>query len=210
MRDARPDARPIPPVTKQAPQPAPSPTGSEPAPTPLESLAARSTSLPSGTSLVADCIATTHPTLAGRVLCRINAPDGGSVERWIPLLTGLAVRDGDRVLLLQPANHAEPVVVGVLDGLQPRPERAVEVASARTLLADEVVRFVASSGEPIVEIGPGPLGPVVRLLASNVSVEAAGRVALTAGEVELRARAGSVRLDASDDVIVAGETIRLN
>jgi len=176
----------------------------------LGTLAEHTTSPLAGGPLVAECVSTQHPTLTGRALCRITSADGSVIERWLPTLAGLAVRDGDRVLLIQPVNYAEPIVTGVLDGFTPRPERSTTAAATRTLLADEVIRFESHAGEPIVEMGPGELGPVVRLLGANVTVETAGSVRLSAGDVELRARSGSVRIAASDDVVVEGEAIRLN
>lgn len=160
--------------------------------------------------LVASCISMEHPSLRGRALCRITMYDGREVERWLPVLAGLALREGDRVLLVRPANHPEAIVTGVLDGFTPRPERSVVAAETRKILPDEVVRFESASGEPIVEIAPGDRGPVVRLLGKDVEIETAGTLRIRAAELELRATGGSVKVAASDDVVVQGEAIRLN
>lgn len=160
--------------------------------------------------LVADCIDARHPTLVGRVLCRTASADGAPVERWVPTLMHLPVREGDRVLLARPQNLAEPVVVGVLDGFTPRPEPARTPAAVRSLAADETVRFESARGEPLVEIAPGEAGPVVRLLSSGVEVESPGAVRLRAASVAIEATQGEVRVAASDDVVVQGEAIHLN
>jgi hypothetical protein len=50
----------------------------------------------------------------------------------------------------------------------------------------------------------------VRLLEPHVALELDGALAVSAAAIELRARAGEVRVEASDDVVVRGETIELN
>lgn len=160
--------------------------------------------------LVAECIDARHPTLLGRVLCRIIDAGGAASDRWVPTLMHLPVREGDRVLLARPQNLAEPVVVGVLDGFHPRPEPARSPAAVRTLAADETVRFESARGEPLVEIAPGQRGPVVRLLSADVEVESPGAVRLRATSIAIEATQGEVRVEASDDVVVQGEAIHLN
>lgn len=165
---------------------------------------------PSESMLVAECIDAHHPTLIGRVLCRIPSPSGENVEQWVPTLMHLPVREGDRVLLARPGNFAEPVVVGVLDGFTPRPERPRVAAAIRPLAPDETVRFESARGEPLVEIAPGASGPVVRLLGADVEIETPGALRVRAGAIELAAKSGSVKIEASDDVVVQGEAIHLN
>ena len=70
-------------------------------------------------ALVGLCVDDRHPSLAGRVLVR-TADGAGERERWLATLAHLPVRREDRVLLLQPGNWPEPLVVGVIDGLRPR------------------------------------------------------------------------------------------
>ncbi len=178
----------------------------------VDDVAAASPTLPIPTTgmVVGECIDARHPTLLGRVLCRIVATDGTTTERWVPTLMSLPVREGDRVLLVRPHNHAEPIVVGVLDGFSPRPEAARTPGATRALKADETIRFETERGEPLVEIAPGGSGPVVRLLSVDLEVETPGAVRLRAGSIELHAREGQVRVEASDDVVVQGEAIHLN
>jgi hypothetical protein len=179
---------------------------------PIEGLGAASAALPlpSAGMVVGTCVDARHPTLLGRVLCSVLASDGTTAERWVPTLMNLPVREGDRVLLVRPHNHAEPIVVGVLDGFSPRPAPSTSPTAIRALQADETVRFESARGEPLVEIAPGATGPVVRLLSADLEVETPGAVRLRAGSIELHAREGEVRVEASDDVVVQGEAIHLN
>lgn len=181
------------------------------APSPIEAVSSAAPSPPPVDGLlVADCIDARHPTLVGRVLCRIVSASGAPVERWVPTLMHVPVREGDRVLLARPQNLAEPVVVGVLDGFTPRPDPARTPAAVRSLAADETVRFESARGEPLVEIAAGATGPVVRLLSADVEVESPGAVRLRAASVAIEATQGEVRVAASDDVVVQGEAIHLN
>lgn len=158
---------------------------------------------------VADCIDARHPSIAGRV--RVRWAHAGRVhERWVPALTGLAIREGDRVLLTRAENHPEPVVTGVLDGFADRPPVPTHVRSTLELKPDEHVRISRVDGTPLLDVVQGQDGPVVKLLAGDVGIELPGKLRLDAEEIELRARRGQVRIKASDDVIVRGEIIRLN
>jgi hypothetical protein len=67
-----------------------------------------------------------------------------------------------------------------------------------------------ADGTRLLEIVPGAGGPVVRLLQADTRVELPGKLVIRASEIELVAQRGPVRLEASDDVVVIGETIRLN
>ena len=120
------------------------------------------------------------------------------------------MRAGDRVLLLQPANHDEPVVAGVLDGFARRPDPAHAEAARLALRSDEAVRVEGVDGQPLLELFQSDAGPVVRLLQADVHVELPGALRLDAEQITLRARAGSVEIEASDDVNVRGEVVNLN
>lgn len=159
--------------------------------------------------VVAWCRRTDHPTLAGRVLVTWDDPRGASRERWLPTLHGLAVRPGDRLLVQRPANWSEAVVTGVLDGLRARGESPAPIAGL-TLLPDESLRVCAADGAPLVEIRPSDEGPVVRLCRRDVDIEVDGGLRLRAESIALCATRGEVTIDATDDVVVRGETIHLN
>jgi len=62
----------------------------------------------------------------------------------------------------------------------------------------------------LLHIARNQQGPVIRLLQADTQVELPGKLRITAGAIEMRARAGAVRIDASDDVEIVGEAIHLN
>ncbi|HMB93494.1 MAG TPA: hypothetical protein VKP65_21760 [Rhodothermales bacterium] len=161
------------------------------------------------TCLLGTCLDTQHPTLQGRVLvCWTEAQV--MHERWVPVLQGLAVRSADRVLLMQPANHDEAIVTGVLDGFTRRPEPTRETAATLEIQRDEAVRVASVDGQELIEVFQGDEGPVVRLLHDDVHLELPGALRMKAARIALEATQGSVEVDASDDVNVRGEVINLN
>lgn len=157
--------------------------------------------------VVGECVDDRHPQLPGRVLVRIA--EGGEVrELWVACLVHSPVRRDDRVLLLQPGNWPEPVVVGVLDGLRPRAVPAT-TAAAVDLRRDEQVEIRDHAGAPLLTIVPTEAGPLLRLARADQRLEVAGRLAIAADAIELRA-IGGMRLAAGGDVVVTGEEIALN
>lgn len=160
--------------------------------------------------VVAECLRTDHPTLTGRALVRIQEADGSSAELWLPMLQGLAVRPADRVLVLIPANHAEAVVVGVLDGFALRPEPRRETSATIALQSDERLLVTAANGQALLEVHLSDTGPVVRLLQPDVDVDIPGELRVRAKAVRLEAKMGSVEVKAHDDVVLRGETVKLN
>jgi hypothetical protein len=185
---------------------------------PLEELlAARPKSLPGVPGeawpeghVVATCTDDRHPTLAGRVRVRWENPRGHVCECWATTLSGLAVRVADRVLVLKLPHELDPVVLGVVDGFSRRPEVPRSVAQVLEMRGDETLQINADRGQPLVEITRNQQGPVLRLLQADTQIELSGRLSIAAAAIDLRARAGGVRIDASDDVEIAGEAIHLN
>jgi hypothetical protein len=157
---------------------------------------------------LAECIDARHPVLSGRVHVRWRAPDG-CVERWVPTLRGVAARAGDRVLMLQTGNELEPIVVGVVDGIEPR-ETQRSPGPSLELALDQVFTLLAQNGQPLVEIFRNAEGPVVRLLSEDTHIELPGKLRIQAADIELSARRGAVRIQADDDVVVQGKMVRLN
>ncbi|MGH7304846.1 MAG: hypothetical protein ACRELZ_16290 [Candidatus Rokuibacteriota bacterium] len=166
--------------------------------------------LPASAPIVGECLRTDHPTLTGRALVRIPESGGSAVELWLPTLMGLAVRPADRVLVLVPANHAEAVVVGVLDGFALRPEPRRETSASIALQPDERLVVTAANGQELLEIHLSNKGPVVRLLQPDVDVDVPGELRVRAKAVRLEAKTGAVEVRAQDDVVLRGETIKLN
>ena len=75
---------------------------------------------------------------------------------------------------------------------------------------DEALQVNAENGQPLLHIARNQQGPVIRLLQADTQVELPGKLRIAAGEIELCARKGAVRIDASDDVEIVGEAIHLN
>jgi len=161
-------------------------------------------------ALIGECVLDRHPTLQGRVRVKWLDGEGEPQECWLPVLRHLSIRERDRVLLLWVENEPHPVVVGVVDGFARRAEPKTEVGAALELKRDEIFRLQGQGGEPLLEIRPGDEGPVVRLLNADTEVELPGKLRIKAAEIELRAERGGVRLEASDDVVIHGEMVRLN
>lgn len=157
---------------------------------------------------VATVVADEHPVLAGRVRCAFGprAED----EAWLPCLTGIRPRTGDRVLVLRPEGSAEGIVTGVVDGYRKRVDPGPFAAHVRRIRQDEVVQIESDTGEPLIQVCAGESGTTVRLLTKNIAVDAGAELRLEADAVAIVARQGSLELKASDDVVVNGEQIHLN
>lgn len=179
----------------------------------LESLLSKGSSAPQAPvspSLVGECIDNRHPTLTGRYLIEFALPDGTVERRWLPGLHQLAVRPHDRVLLVNPGNWPEPLVVGVIDGFANRPEPEAAVGASLTLQPDEVVRVHGINGEKLVEIRQESEGPVVRLLTPDVYLDLPGELKVSAQSIDMKAKLGAVKITAAHDVTVKGEAVHLN
>ena len=136
--------------------------------------------------------------------------EGQTFEKWLPALQSLPVRVADRVLMVLAANWPEPVVTGVIDGFARRPEPERDTAARIELERDEAVRIRSASGEDLVEVFEEETGPVVRLLRDEIDLDLSGKLRVRAKSIELTAKEGQARIEASDDVIVQGETVHLN
>ena len=160
--------------------------------------------------VIATCIEERHPTLTGRIRARCEDAHGRVVESWVATLNGLSVRVSDRVLVLKLPEELDPIVVGVVDGFSRRPETPKLIAQVIEMKRDETLQVIAENGQPLLQITRNEQGPMIRLLQADTQVELPGKLCIAAGAIELRARAGAVRIDASDDVEIVGETIHLN
>jgi hypothetical protein len=160
--------------------------------------------------VVATCTEQRHPILTGRIRARCKNAHGRVVESWAATLNGLSVRVADRVLVLKLPEELDPIVVGVVDGFSRRPEVPKLIAQVIEMKRDETLQVQAENGQPLLQITRNEQGPMIRLLQADTQVELPGKLCIAAGAIELRARAGAVRIDASDDVEIVGETIHLN
>lgn len=159
--------------------------------------------------LVGECVDDRHPTLSGRGKVKWTDQTGRQREHWLPTLITVTVRVADRVLLQQPGNWDEPIIVGVLDGFSKRP--APEPGGPRLELPkDEAIHVVTRDGKPLLRIREGKAGPEVRILDESLELALPGKLRMSAAQIELAATAGNVKIDASGDVDVTGEVINLN
>jgi len=159
---------------------------------------------------IAVCTEERHPTLTGRIRARCEDARGCVHESWVVTLSGLSVRILDQVLVLKLPKQPDPIVIGVVDGFNRRPEAPKLVAQSLDMKRDEALQINANNGQPLLHITGNQQGPVIRLLQADTQVELPGNLRISAGAIELRARAGAVRIDASDDVEIVGEAIHLN
>lgn len=167
----------------------------------------------SGT-LVGECIDTHNPHLPRRVLVRARDEDGMPVTAWLPTLADLRVSAGHKVLLSKPDNWPEPVVIGVIAGLErPDEQRAPtptpEQPSLR-LEQGQALVITDPAGQPLLELHATIDGPRIALLGNDVSLEAPGCLRIGAERIELCARAGGVDIRTDADAVVRARVIRLN
>ena len=162
-----------------------------------------------GDCLIATCTDDRHPALQGRVRVQF-AGARDDEQTWVPTLQGLAVRVGDRLLLVRPGNSDEWIATGVVDGFARRPVVAPRTAAQLELKSDEALQVVSSAGQPLVEVSQGAAGPVVKLLEPDVQVEFAGKLVVRAEGIEFAATKGQVEITASTDVVIKGELVKLN
>jgi hypothetical protein len=177
----------------------------------LESTPYRARPAPLGEEgcLVGVCTDDRHPALVGRVRVRHQTGDEER-EQWVPVLRGVAVRVGDQLLLNQPRNGGELIVVGVVDAFARRDAVPQQAAARLELKPDEVLRVEDARGRTLLELRADETGPVVRLLQQGLAIEVDGKLSFRADAIQLQARQGAVEINASDEVCVKGKVIHLN
>lgn len=168
-------------------------------------------------TLVGECLDTHNPHLPRRVLVRARDEDGMPVVAWLPTLADLRVRAGHKVLLSKPENWPEPVVMGVVAGLERPDEQAAEPAPtpapeqpSMRLEQGQALVITDPAGQPLLELQATIDGPRIALLGKDVSLDAAGSLRIGAERIELHARAGGVDIRTDGDAVVRGRVIRLN
>jgi len=161
-------------------------------------------------TILGECTDESHPVMTGRAKICVQYLDGVRREAWLATLLGVTVRKGDRVILQQPANYAEPVIMGVLDGLAPRRMAEKVPGPAVQLRQDEGLRVRTDEGKDLLEIYEGEKGPVIRLMSPDLDLEVPGRFRVRAANISLAAEEGTVEVEAAGDVVVKGEDISLN
>lgn len=131
----------------------------------------------------------------------------GIQERYLPCLDHVKPQIDDRLLLLQPDNGEDAIIVGVLKGMGEKTDR---VSRSAIQPGRQGVRVLSHNGTPLVELRQGAKGPTLRLLNDDVDMEVAGELQIKAGSIALAAQQGDVKIEANDEVIIKGEMILLN
>jgi hypothetical protein len=172
--------------------------------------------------LVGECLDTHHPHLPRRILVRVRDESGTPISAWLPTLAELRVRPGNKLLLGKPDNWPEPVVLGVLGGVdalasgpdssaRPGPATEPEPSDPQLRLGQgETLQVTGPEGQLLLTLTATATGPVVTLLQSNVAIDMPGVVRIGADRIELVAREGGVDIRADGDTVVRSRTIRLN
>lgn len=159
---------------------------------------------------VGECVDDRHPAVDGKLLIAYPRFDGCVQERWLASMQGLRVRAGDRVILVRPGNWPEPVIVGVLCGVDEETEPRMRSGPTVRLDEHDTLQVAGADGSPLVEISRGQSGPVVHLLQADVEIRTPGKLRISARSIEMESRQGDVQIAARDDVVVRGSMIRLN
>jgi hypothetical protein len=154
------------------------------------------------------CIDDRHPSLPGRVLVQLHGD--AAPGTWLPCVAHVVARTGDRVLVQQPRNWPEAIVIGVLDGYEPRAAAPPTTARVLELRRDEQLVVCDDRGEPLVALADGACGPTLRLARPDLALEVPGRLSMRAGTIRLESSAGAIEIEASGDVRIAGELVELN
>lgn len=163
-------------------------------------------------SLTAVCVCPAQAENPG--LCQVVAAGAAGPEtHWLPRLENAAVRAGQTVLVVKPADGSSPVVVGGLAGANGAGWSSAaghRVEAAQDAAGGATVRVLLPDGRTALEIDLREAAPTVRLLDDDVHLDLAGRLRITARSIDLTARQGSATVTAHDDFRVEAERIRLN
>lgn len=165
-----------------------------------------------GGTLVGECLDTHNPHLPRRVLVRARDEEGKLVSAWLPVLTNLRIGIGAKLLLSKPDNWSEPIVIGVIAGLE-RPEEQPSISTEGPTLRLEpgqALSITDASGQPFLALEETATGPRVALLQRNVEITTPGNLRISAERIELSAREGGVDVRAEGEAVVRGRVIRLN
>lgn len=145
-----------------------------------------------------------------RPLIHFTDGRGQSHRRRLDVLDGVVIEVSDEVLLIQPANRSEPLVVGTVNR-QRKMNSSSTPATSLVLAEGQSIRITDATGTPLLEVSTDAEKSRLRCLQTDVCFEVAGKYSVEADEIELRARHGSLQLEAAqDDIVARGQYIRLN
>ena len=190
-------------------------------------------------AMVGECVDDCHPEWCDHYMVAYTDTKGESFRQWLPGLLGLEIRRGDLVLIVKPINWATPVITGILpamssssasvfspwelksvppehdssEGESQKPARSsfqVRPNNTVALTGESPIQVVTHNGRKLVEIGLGANGPTIRICERDACLDLPGKLAITAGELQLKSRSGDLKIEADHDVVVQGDLIRLN
>ena len=137
---------------------------------------------------------------------------GGVIRMAVSDAAGLLLLDELRMLfgkpivaVLIPPAHLADVINHVYAGVSGTSREVLQ-----ELEGEDLSTIATELSQPQDLLDLTDEGPVIRLLATDVDIELSGRLRISARSLELAAREGPVTVSATDDVIVRGETIKLN
>jgi len=163
-------------------------------------------------ALLGEVIDTHHPDVPGLLFVRWIDGNGVSTERWLQRMRGAVPKRGDRVLLQQPANWPEKIVMAVLDDGRSGDMIEPSVANGPTiqLATEQCVRIADFNGNDLLEVHTSANGPVVRLMNRNATFEVPGKLRFQADTIEFEGGRGGVDIRTEADTVVRSRYIRLN
>ncbi len=156
--------------------------------------------------MLGDCLDAEHPM--GQPRCLVSYCDtlGEARLEWLARLDQAEVATGDHVVLVHPAECAEPIVAGTVARKQADQDQRASVC----IRQGESLRVVTPGGQLLCEIEETESGPTLKLPGQDMAVEFPGALNFTAESISLRSKQGDVEIESSRDVVARGKYIRLN
>lgn len=174
-----------------------------------------SPNLTTAPTLIGTCVDDSHPELDGFYEVEYLGEGGECIRSWLVSLRGVRPKLRDSVLLSQPQNHPEPIVIGVIGffgGVEPETKPSFEVRENNIVVlnGNEPIQVVTHDGRKLVEIGKSLNGPTIRICQNDASINLPGSLSISAGELKLQSHTGDVQINADKEVVIEGDLIRLN
>jgi len=173
------------------------------------------TAVASGNSYLGEIIDTHHPDIPGRLFVRWQDENGHEQERWLMYCLSNGLYKGSKVLISQPANWSDCIVVAVLASSQPENrtkaiENTADQAPARlSIKASETIQVETESGKPLLQITHYDQGAVLRL-GKNINLELPGTFRIDADRIELNSKQGGTDCRSDGEIVCRSPRIRLN
>lgn len=89
-------------------------------------------------------------------------------------------------------------------------ERTAGPSISLSLKPDESIKVLSNEGEKLLEIYQDEFVPAVKLLHENTNIDLPGKQRVRAKDIELKATEWQAKINATENVVVNGEMIKLN